>query len=289
MLANLRRLARLYRLLWMDDRVRAVEERLQALSDWQWPVSQDLLALQAQVSHLLSLAEVSPELREEYRRWKECNPVPEQPLVSICVATYNRPRLLTERCIPSVLEQSYPHLEMIVVGDGCAEETEERISRIRDARLRFINLPQRGSYPSDPMLRWMVAGIPPLNHALSLAQGHFVTHLDDDDEYLPDRLSKLIDFAKERQCDFVWHPFLREHRPGEWIVHEAADLALGQVTTSTVFYRSWFTRLPLNPDAYRLREPGDWNRFRRIKQIAPLSVRYPEPLVRHYQEGSQRH
>jgi glycosyltransferase involved in cell wall biosynthesis len=273
----------------LESRAAALESALSVLNDEARTARIEMVALQAQVSHLLSLAEVPEELTDEYLRWKECNPVPNQPLVSVCVATYNRSHLLTERCIASVLQQTYDRLELIVVGDGCTDDTEEVVSRIQDPRLRFVNLRQRGTYPADPMLRWMVAGTPPLNHALSIAQGHYITHLDDDDEYLPDRLEKLVAFAMKQECDFVWHPFFQEHLPDQWIVHEANDLALGQVTTSSVFYRSWFTRITLNPDAYRLREPGDWNRFRRIKRIAPVAVRFPEPLLRHYREHMQRH
>jgi glycosyltransferase involved in cell wall biosynthesis len=269
----------------MPSRVRALESRLAGL---EWQSSLELKALQAQASQLLSQSEVSPELIEEYRRWKECNPVPPQPLVSVCVATYNRARVITERCIPSILQQTYPRLEVIVVGDGCTDETEQAIARIRDDRLRFVNLPQRGTYPDDPMLRWMVAGTPAVNHTLSLARGHYVTHLDDDDEYTPDRLERLVDFASSHDCDFVWHPFWLENGLGQWELREALDLALGQVTTSAVFYRWWFTKITWNIDAYRLREPGDWNRFRRIKYIAPALMRYPEPLLRHYREGAQR-
>ena len=48
----------------------------------------------------------------------------------------------------------------IVIGAsaGGVEALKEVVSRIPDPRLRFVNLPQRGNYPDDPMLRWLVAG-----------------------------------------------------------------------------------------------------------------------------------
>jgi glycosyltransferase involved in cell wall biosynthesis len=186
-----------------------------------------------------------------------------------------------------VLRQSYDRLELIVVGDGCTDETAAAVSRIRDDRLRFINLAQRGCYPEDPMLRWMVAGTPAMNQAMAMARGQYVTHLDDDDEYLPDRLEKLVRFAAEHECDFMWHPFWQEGPAGQWELREASSFSLGQITTSSVFYRAWLTRFRWNLEAYRLREPGDWNRFRRIKHLGLVSMRYPEPLLRHYRERSQ--
>src|SRR5215213_8124219 len=194
-----------------------------------------------QVDLLKSSLEVPQDLVEAFFEWKARTPIPSDPLVTVAVATYNRARLLTERCIPSVLGQTYDNLELIVVGDGCTDETEEAIAEIRDPRLTFVNLPQRGSYPAEPMRRWMVAGTQALNKAMSMARGDFVTHLDDDDEYMPDRLEKLVEFAIENECDFVWHPFWLEDSEGNWTLIEAPRFVRTQISTSSVFYRSWFT------------------------------------------------
>jgi hypothetical protein len=240
-----------------------------------------------QVDLLKSSLEVPQDLVEAFFEWKARTPIPSDPLVTVAVATYNRARLLTERCIPSVLGQTYDNLELIVVGDGCTDETEEAIAEIRDPRLTFVNLPQRGSYPAEPMRRWMVAGTQALNKAMSMARGDFVTHLDDDDEYMPDRLEKLVEFAIENECDFVWHPFWLEDSEGNWTLIEAPRFVRTQISTSSVFYRSWFTRLEWDINAHLLMEPGDWNRFRRVKYVGPATMRYPEPLLKHYRERRQ--
>jgi hypothetical protein len=240
--------------------------------------------LTEQIDRLKSSLQVDPALHEELARWKASHPVPDRPLVSVCVATYDKKETLLSRCIPSVLGQTYAELELIVVGDGCTDGTAEAVAGISDPRLRFLNLPERGRYPEDPVRRWMVAGTAPMNHALSLARGHWVTHLDDDDEYVPDRLEKLVGFAREHACDLVWHPFWSEDEAGRWTINEAREFAWTMVTTSSVFYRSWFTRIPWDADAHRLLEPGDWNRFRRIKYLDPVARRCPEPLLRHYRE-----
>ncbi len=222
----------------------------------------------------------------EFFAWKSQNPIPSHPLVTVIVATYNRSRLLTERCIPSILGQTYDNLELIIVGDGCTDDTEELVAQIKDRRLKFHNLPERGRYPSDRIRRWMVAGTVPANKALSLAQGDFITHLDDDDEYVLDRLEKLVKFAIDNQCDFVWHPFWWEQDDG-WILNQAVEIAHGQITNGAVMYRGWFKKVQWKMDAYRLMEPGDWNRYRRIKYIGPVAMRYPEPLLRHHRERNQ--
>lgn len=236
---------------------------------------------------LKSSLEVPREMVDGFHDWKARNPVPERPLVSVIVATYNRARLLTERCIPSVLGQSYENLELLVVGDHCTDGTEEALSRINDPRLRFVNLPERGAYPEDPERRWMVAGTPAMNEGLKMSSGHFITHLDDDDEYTLDRLEKLVAFAVGNACDFVWHGYWWENDAGEWREIEAPDFEYSQVTTSSIFYRSWFKNVPWDINSHRLGEPGDWNRLRKIKYIDPVSMRYPEALLKHYRQKSQ--
>lgn len=210
------------------------------------------------------------------------------PLITVCVATYNRGQLLTERTIPSILQQTHKNLELIVVGDCCQDDTTERINRINDSRLRFINLDERGSYPDDRNLRWMVAGTKPANHALSLAQGDFITHLDDDDRFPLDRLERLLNFARDQKAEFIWHPFLHETADGEWKLNSAEDFTCGKVTTSSVFYHRWFSRIGWDINAYRLKEPGDWNRFRKLKYLGVSHARYPEPMLFHYREQNRR-
>ena len=282
----LKRLGNLHRLLWMDRRMSLVELQLERLRHRAATLRKRTEHHMELMDALKSSLEVPPELVEEFHEWKEHNPIPERPLVSVIVATYNRARPLIERCVPSVLGQTYDNLELIVVGDCCTDETEELLAAIDDPRLIFINLPQRSTYPEDPERRWMVAGTPPRNRGLAAARGEFITYLDDDDEYALDRLEKLVKFASEEGCDLVWHPFWLETPTGEWIVVEAEKFAYPQISTASVFYRSWFKKIPWNLEAHWLLEPDDWNLLRRIKYVNPASRRYPEPLFNHYQEAS---
>ena len=237
-----------------------------------------------QLDLLKSSLEVAPSLIEEFLEWKGRHPLSVRPLVSVCVATYNRAQLLVERCLPSVLGQSYPHLEVIVVGDGCTDDTADRIGILGDPRLRFVNLERRGDYPTDPLRHWMVAGTAAVNQALSQARGELITHLDDDDEYVPERLEKLDAFVRDEGCDLAWHPFWYENEDGRWILNDARRFAFACVTTSSVLYRSWFKKIPWDAQAHRLLEPGDWNRFRRLRYLGSVCRRFPEPLLRHYRE-----
>lgn len=287
------------RLRKQNERLREQEERLQVQervlgrqfrtlenrNDQRFNQAEQRLEHVADRADILSSSQEIPwELVEEFSEWKKRNPIPEQPLVTVAVATYNRARLLTERCIPSVLGQTYTNLELIVVGDCCTDETEDLVGKFEDPRLKFVNLSSRGNYPEDPLRRWMVAGTPAMNRGLDMSGGRFITHLDDDDEYVPDRLEKLVSFASENGYDFVWHPYWWENSKGEWRLNEAPDFAYSRVTTSSIFYASWFKKIHWDIDAHRLQEPGDWNRLRKFKYVSPVSGRYPEPLLNHYRQ-----
>lgn len=248
--------------------------------------------LRYELDLLKSHQELGKEFLFEYMAAKETDDYwrgyqKPDPLVTICVATYNRAELLTERTIPSILEQSYKNIEVIVVGDCCADDTESRVLSINDRRLRFVNLPQRGAYPADKHRRWMVAGTVPTNHALSMATGDFITHLDDDDRYDPDRIESLLETAISQRAELVWHPFYLENSRGKWKQHKAERYACGQVTTSSVLYHGWFSRIGWDIDAHVLQEPGDWNRFRKFNYLGIKKVRNPNYLLWHYRERNQ--
>lgn len=211
----------------------------------------------------------------------------ERPLVSILIATYNRGELLRDRAIRSALSQTYPNVEVIVVGDCCTDDTARIVATVNDPRLHFINLPERGRYPAEPHLRWMVAGTTPTNHALTLARGDFITHLDDDDEHAIDRVEKLLDHVRATHADLVFHPFEYELPEGGWEINSAERFALSRVTTSSIFYHAYLATIPWDLRAYRFREPGDWNRLRKIGFLGAHIERHPEPLLKHYRERNQ--
>jgi hypothetical protein len=209
------------------------------------------------------------------------------PLVSVCVATVDRANLLLERSIASIRAQSYRNLQIVVVGDNCTDDTALRLAALGDNRIQFANLPKRGPYPRPGIDRWYVAGSNAMNHALSLCEGQFLTHLDDDDVMVPHRIETLIAEALQHQADFLWHPFWYENRDGTWMRLGNGRFQLAQVSTGSIFYHRYFAQFPWDVRAYRLREPGDWNRLRKIKLLRPRMRFVDEPLLYHHVEQSQ--
>ena len=252
----------------------------------------ELANLKKQLDSFKSRVDVSDDLFDRFQEDRTSESYQEvfvkrDPLVTVCVGTYNRGHLLLDRCLKSILNQDYKNIEVIVVGDCCTDDTEQLVAEIKDERLYFINLPERGKYPDNPQFRWMVAGTTTMNHALSLAKGDFITHLDDDDEYMPGRITKLVTFIQKTRADIIWHPYWRQNDRYKWRLSEGRTYDAGQVTTSSVFYHNWLKQIPWDINAYKYLEPGDWNRFRKIKYLGVKATRYDEPLLKHYREMQQ--
>ena len=115
------------------------------------------------------------------------------PLVTIRIPTYVRSGLLVERALRSIARQTHQNFEVIVVGDGCTNDTAERIEEFGDPRISSVNLPYRYPYPEDPEHRWSVAGAPGVNAATELARGSWLAMLNDDDEFEPQHLECLLE------------------------------------------------------------------------------------------------
>jgi glycosyltransferase involved in cell wall biosynthesis len=99
------------------------------------------------------------------------------PKVSIVIPTCNRPFLLN-RAIRSVLAQTYQDFEVIVVDDGVKESAEHVVLAVGDSRIRYIK--------NETSL----GGGGTRNRGITEAQGEYVAFLDDDDEWLPEKLAK---------------------------------------------------------------------------------------------------
>ncbi|MDI1360974.1 glycosyltransferase family 2 protein [Methylotenera sp.] len=103
--------------------------------------------------------------------------------VSVYTPTKNRLEALA-KAIDSVLNQTYQNVEMIVVNDGSTDGTAEYLEgRAKlDNRLKFFN---KTVSEGAPIAR---------NLAITNATGDFVTGLDDDDEFTPERIQAFVEY-----------------------------------------------------------------------------------------------
>jgi len=214
-----------------------------------------------------------------------------RPLVSVCIPTYNRGKILVERAIKSVLNQTYKNFEIIVVGDHCTDDTEERIKALNDKRIIFMNLKERGlgKYPLDNKCQlWNVAGVVPRNKALELSSGSWIAPLDDDDEFYDYHIEALLNYAIQNNYDMVYSKVLSEGSPGNWNgVIGSEPLQCGAVTHLSVLYSSKFKYLKYDVESWKLNEPADWNLWRRMKE-AGAKIGFLNRIVgKHYLERTQ--
>lgn len=126
------------------------------------------------------------------------------PLISVYAPTYNRAEILMERAVKSVLAQTYKNFEFIIVGDHCADKTEEMVLKIDDPRIRFYNLPRRGyRYPPTAENHWLAGPVTAANQGLKMVKGKWIARLDDDDIWTKNHLEELLKFAQAGNYEFV--------------------------------------------------------------------------------------
>jgi succinoglycan biosynthesis protein ExoO len=101
------------------------------------------------------------------------------PNVSIVMPVFNGARTLKE-CVDSVLKQTYSDFEFIICNDASTDSTEEILNKIIDDRVRIINNPHNfGEGPTR-------------DRAIDLACGKWLTVIDADDAWAPERLEVLL-------------------------------------------------------------------------------------------------
>ncbi len=249
--------------------------------------------LEASLKKAVSYVVPSPERKalERLRRKNDAlkDQPCQQPLVTVIIPTYNRPELLLTRSLPSVLKQTYKNLEVLVIGDHCTDNTERflREQEKQDARVKFTNLPERGKYPKEPILRWCVAGVAPMNEGLRQSRGRYIAHLDDDDEFTEDYIEKAILFVVQHDLEMVYGILSTEQQNGSWTNVGEPGLKLGGICRSASLYRGYLKLFLYDIEAWKFKEPADFNLWRRMKK-AGVRIGFLNSVVgKHYKERTQ--
>ena len=111
------------------------------------------------------------------------------PLVSAVVTTYKRP-LLVRNAIRSLLEQTYHHVEIIVVDDGSDENLEAWFQSDDLSHVYYLCHRKRKGLAAAR------------NSGLHYASGKYIAFLDDDDLWLPEKLQLQVDIAEALGSEF---------------------------------------------------------------------------------------
>ncbi|MEU4205734.1 glycosyltransferase [Streptomyces sp. NPDC039022] len=128
---------------------------------------------------------------------------PFSPLVSVICPTYNRSDAIV-RTIASVRNQSVTDWELLVMSDGCTDDTEDwvRAAASEDGRIRLVRTARYG-HPSGPR-----------NEGLAQARGEYTAYIDHDDVWRENHLDVVLSLFEEGG-EIVATGFRCRNRQGE--------------------------------------------------------------------------
>jgi glycosyltransferase involved in cell wall biosynthesis len=114
------------------------------------------------------------------------------PTFSVVVATYDRGAHIRPT-LHSVLEQTFRDFELIVVGDGCNDDTMDVVRAVGSAQISTYELPANSGSQSAPN-----------NLGVARSRGRYIAYLGHDDIWHPDHLANIADtFARGAAPDVV--------------------------------------------------------------------------------------
>jgi glycosyltransferase involved in cell wall biosynthesis len=169
------------------------------------------------------------------------------PRVSVITATYNWSSVL-RYAIESVLGQTLADFEMLVIGDGCTDDSAEVVTSFNDPRLRWHNLPENTGHQSAPN-----------NAGLAMARGEFIAYLGHDDLWYPTHLAEMVNMLESSGADvaYSWLEMIWPPRTGLRLITGITPNGQFQpdliIPPSSVMHRR---------DVWR--ETGDWKDYRTI-------------------------
>ena len=108
---------------------------------------------------------------------------PDSPKVSVIIPAYNHEKYLKET-IYSVLKQTVTDFELIIINDGSADKSEEVIKSVEDERIRYFYQDNQGAHNA-------------LNRGIKLAKGKYISILNSDDVYCPDRFETFLNILEQ--------------------------------------------------------------------------------------------
>ncbi|MDD5110595.1 MAG: glycosyltransferase family 2 protein [Patescibacteria group bacterium] len=193
------------------------------------------------------------------------------PGCSIIVSTYNRMGSLRQ-CLPSLLQQTYAPLEIIVVDDGSTDGTAAYLREVTDARLRVVHHERN---------RGLSAG---RNSGIAAARYPIVAFTDDDCVAAPDWVSRLAEpFSDARVGLVIGQAFyearnVRRYFPERIVQNNSARWPKG---CNIAYRREVFTRIGNFSDAYYRYQNEDTEMAIRAVAAGFQFRRVPDAVVFH--------
>ena len=112
-------------------------------------------------------------------------------MISVCMATYNGEKYLRQQLVSIISQLSEQDAEIIIADDGSTDETLRIVESLKDSRIRVL--------PAEEHLGIIYN----YERALQVAKGDVLFLADQDDIWLPGKVTAVLDKLKE--CDLVMH------------------------------------------------------------------------------------
>lgn len=208
------------------------------------------------------------------------------PLVSTVMSVHNTPEEFLRASIASILSQTYPNFELILVDDA-SDETTAAI--LRD----YATRPRVKLLVNEKNLR--LAGS--LNRAIRVAKGKYIARMDSDDVAMPDRFEKQVAFLEKfHDVDVLGSEMLllkngslkptRKRDNAPWQIQGRIPFGCQGVCHPTVMLRAeLFTRDDFYYDE-SFEVAQDFQLWSRIAMRRKIYV-YPEPLLQYRESEFQ--
>jgi len=204
------------------------------------------------------------------------------PAVSVIVPTYNASAALAA-AISSVLRQDFAPWELLVVGDGCTDDSAAVTASFADPRVAWVGLATNSGGPSRPR-----------NEGLRLARGRLIAYLGHDDLWLPWHLSTLVGALDSGDAALVSSlgVFVEPRGAATAFGFPARPRTAAPLSPSTWLHRAdldlvWPERLRWGHEVYvadRLLARGVG--CRQVDEVT--AVKFPAPAWRAYAAGAPR-
>jgi glycosyltransferase involved in cell wall biosynthesis len=165
-------------------------------------------------------------------------------VISVVTPTWGRHQLLLERCMPSVLNQTWPEVEHVIVSDGPDRPMAAKVALDlwrRPRKTRPVVVDQLAEHLNGTV----DYGSRARNRGLQLAIGDYVAYLDDDNAYRRDHLQTLAEALETSGADFAYSRMHVHHPPGDYLIGVEPP-QYGGIDTSLLMHRAGV------PDKYGL-------------------------------------
>jgi glycosyltransferase involved in cell wall biosynthesis len=210
--------------------------------------------------------------------------------VSILVPSYNAAMWL-EETIQSVLNQTYPYWELILIDDGSADRSVEiaKMFEAKDERIQVFQQANKGACVAR-------------NKAFELSQGDYIQYLDADDLLSKNKIESQLNLLKDSDdsnaiANCSWEKFYKQKGDGEWkkqVIDQSYDSPIRWLIDSWSLKEHGQTSCWLTP-RHIIENAGKWNESLKVNQdgeffcrvlLKASQIKYTESVKVYYRMGN---